>query len=400
MEECVYCTEKDSKIKTHKEEVEKEKVRECLKALEKEKMAKGMMCTKADEIRLRMLQQAQMEEKRYIEMEEEERERMWHQVLIEDVRRKEQYERDQERRRQQEMLERRLAYDEQIASANRKRRETLREEREKENRRLERMRKKMEQDHYEALKRKKDQQMTNKFNFIEGHETKLLRLKNEKLRERQMDNNTIRIALNEIDRENQRKRDVMHRLQMDKQDCIENFIRDREIARALEEDRDNVVDQWMREKDKRTEQQLRRAEEEKRALKEKIAGEYRSHVVKMNSIMEQERQERGRKMQEVKRLAVNELQKRLDSANEELRKQLEYRHSLSLQIRNNQKAKVMELMNEETQQRPFTKKAHMFKDAMQIVGKDPERQSTNPVHPFKRKMDLEKSKKQLPSLVL
>ncbi|KAI8423789.1 hypothetical protein MSG28_012806, partial [Choristoneura fumiferana] len=88
MEECVYCTEKDSKIKTHKEEVEKEK---------------------------------------------------------------EQYERDQERRRQQEMLERRLAYDEQIASANRKRRETLREEREKENRRLERMRKKMEQDHYEEL---------------------------------------------------------------------------------------------------------------------------------------------------------------------------------------------------------------------------------------------------------
>ncbi|KAI8423792.1 hypothetical protein MSG28_012806, partial [Choristoneura fumiferana] len=89
MEECVYCTEKDSKIKTHKEEVEKEK---------------------------------------------------------------EQYERDQERRRQQEMLERRLAYDEQIASANRKRRETLREEREKENRRLERMRKKMEQDHYEDYK--------------------------------------------------------------------------------------------------------------------------------------------------------------------------------------------------------------------------------------------------------
>lgn len=53
--------------------------------------------------------------------------------------------------------------------------------------------------------------MTNKFNFIEGHETKLLRLKNEKLRERQMDNNTIRIALNEIDRENQRKRDEMVR---------------------------------------------------------------------------------------------------------------------------------------------------------------------------------------------
>lgn len=59
-----------------------------------------------------------------------------------------------------------------------------------------------------------------------------------------------------------------HRLQMDKRDCVENFIRDREITRALEEDRNNVVDQWMREKENRTEQQLRRAEEEKRALKE------------------------------------------------------------------------------------------------------------------------------------
>lgn len=48
------------------------------------------------------------------------------------------------------MLERRQAYDVQIASANRKRQEALREEREKENRRLERMRKKMEQDHYEG----------------------------------------------------------------------------------------------------------------------------------------------------------------------------------------------------------------------------------------------------------
>lgn len=47
-----------------------------------------MMCNKSDEIRLRMLQKAQMEEKRYIQMEEENRERMWHQVLIEDVSRK------------------------------------------------------------------------------------------------------------------------------------------------------------------------------------------------------------------------------------------------------------------------------------------------------------------------
>lgn len=48
------------------------------------------------------------------------------------------------------MIERRNAYDEQIASANRQRQEALREEREKENRRLERIKKKMEQDHFDG----------------------------------------------------------------------------------------------------------------------------------------------------------------------------------------------------------------------------------------------------------
>lgn len=48
------------------------------------------------------------------------------------------------------MQERRRAYDEQIASANRKRQEAMKEERDKENRRLERMRQKMEQDHYDG----------------------------------------------------------------------------------------------------------------------------------------------------------------------------------------------------------------------------------------------------------
>lgn len=48
------------------------------------------------------------------------------------------------------MLDRRRAYDEQIASANRKRQEAIREEREKENRKLERMKQKMEQDHYDG----------------------------------------------------------------------------------------------------------------------------------------------------------------------------------------------------------------------------------------------------------
>ena len=54
--------------------------------------------------------------------------------------------------------------------------------------------------------------MKNKMNFIEGHETKLQRLMSEKSRDREMDDNTIRIALQEIDRENRRKRDQMVRI--------------------------------------------------------------------------------------------------------------------------------------------------------------------------------------------
>lgn len=48
------------------------------------------------------------------------------------------------------MIERRTAYDAQIASACRKRQETIQTEREIENRRLENMKKKMEQDYYEG----------------------------------------------------------------------------------------------------------------------------------------------------------------------------------------------------------------------------------------------------------
>lgn len=50
----------------------------------------------------------------------------------------------------QEMIERRLAYDEQISSANRKRREVIQSEREIENRRLEKMKYRMEQDYYDG----------------------------------------------------------------------------------------------------------------------------------------------------------------------------------------------------------------------------------------------------------
>lgn len=54
-------------------------------------------------------------------------------------------------KRQKEMLDRRRAYDEQIASANRKKQEAIKKEREKENRRIEQILKKMEQDHLEGI---------------------------------------------------------------------------------------------------------------------------------------------------------------------------------------------------------------------------------------------------------
>lgn len=53
-------------------------------------------------------------------------------------------------RLKQEMRERRMAYDSQIASASRKRQEALQNERELENRRLENMKKRMEQDYYDG----------------------------------------------------------------------------------------------------------------------------------------------------------------------------------------------------------------------------------------------------------
>ncbi|XP_061705681.1 trichohyalin-like [Cydia pomonella] len=397
LQECGYCEERLSKLRKYEEEIEREKIRECLKALEREKIARGMQCTKVDEYNLRAVQKAQMEEKLHMEMEQANIDRMWHQVLLDDVRRKEQYEKYQENRRQQEMRERRLAYDEQIASASRKRREMLSEERERENRRLERMRKKMEQDHYEALKRKKEKQMKNRINFIEGHEMKLHGLASEKSRARQMDDNTIRRALQEIERETRRKRDQMTQLQIEKQQFIANHNRERRMAQALEQDRDNVVNQWMREKDNNTDEGMRQAEEKKTGAKKKLTEEYRVHIAERNHELERERQERYIKMQAVRNEAVRDLQKKLDSANQELKRQLEYRQNLSTQIRDTQKVKLTESIQETRKLQPFTKKAAMFKQAMERVDTDPKRTSTNPVHPFRRIMESEKIKT-LPSI--
>ncbi|CAD0205882.1 unnamed protein product [Chrysodeixis includens] len=394
MEECGYCKEKETKAKGYLEEIEKEKIRECQKALEREKIAKGMCCTREDEIRLRQLQKLQMEEKKNIEREEQDRDMMWHQVLIEDYNRKEYYERLEAQKRQQETLERRRCYDEQIASANKKRQELIRQEREKENRKLEKMKKKMEQDHYEAIKKKKEQQMTNRKNFIEGHEMKMTRIRNEKMKAREIDNGTIRVALEELRRERERNRLQMKSLQIEKQIGVANFNRERRMASSLEEEAERVTEEWMQQEHNKTDEHMRQVEQEQKARKEKAAEEYKRHIQSRAQQLERDKHERSERMLRVKRSAHCELQKRIEDANQELRKQLEYRQSLSCQIRENERQLESEIMNNETKYKTFTKKAAMFKDVMASkYSSSSARTSTNPVHPFRKAMES-KSKKE------
>ncbi|XP_063897088.1 trichohyalin [Helicoverpa armigera] len=396
MEECGYCKEKEKRNKGYLEEIEKEKIRECQKALEREKIARGMRSTKEDEKLLKEVQKMQMEEKQAIERSEQDIEMMWHQVLMDDYNRKEYLERLAAQRKQKETLERRRCYDEQIASANKKRQELIRQEREKENRKFENIKKKMERDHYEAIKKKKEQQETNRRNFIEGHEQKLMRIRNEKMRAREIDNGTIRVALEELRKERERNRQQMINLQLEKQICIDNYNRKKRMTSALEEESDKVADEWQQEAHNKTDEYLRQVEEEQRLCKEKAAQEYKRHIQTRNQELQLAKQERIERMERVKRVALTELQRKIDSANEELRKQMEYRHSLSSQIRENEKHLETELINIENKDRTYTKKAAMFKDVMaDRYASSSARTSTNPVHPFRRLMETQDKKKSL-----
>lgn len=110
-----------------------------------------MQCKRLDNIHLKQMQKMQMEEKLRKELEEKERDEMWHQVLIQNVKNKELKERLDFKRKQEEMKERRLVYDEQIASANKRRSALMKEERDKENRRLENIKRRMEEEHFEGM---------------------------------------------------------------------------------------------------------------------------------------------------------------------------------------------------------------------------------------------------------
>ncbi|CAH1641839.1 unnamed protein product [Spodoptera littoralis] len=396
MEECGYCKEKEKKQKGYLEEIEKEKIRECQKALEREKIAKGMRCTKVDVKCLKQQQLMQVEEKRSIERQEQNVDMMWHQVLMDDYKRKEYLERLAAQKRQQETMERRRCYDEQIASANKKRQELIRQEREKENRKFEKIKKKMEQDHYEAIKKKKEQQETNKKNFIEGHEQKLNRIRNEKMRAREIDNDTIRVALEELRKERERNRIQIKNLQIEKQISIKNYNCARRMVSAMEHEAEMIADEWQREAQDKTDEYMRQVEQEQRACKEKAAEEYRRHIQARNQALEEAKYERSQRMERVTRTALSELQQKIDSANQELRRQAEYRNSLSCQIRENERHLESELVNIENKDMPHTRKATMFKDVMATrYASSPARTSTNPVHPFRRLLETADKKESL-----
>ncbi|CAG4994995.1 unnamed protein product [Parnassius apollo] len=358
---CGYCQERERNVQKYDEEIKKEQMIECKKALEREKIAKGMQCTKLDEIQLRAMQKLQMEEKKYKEKKEEEMENMWHQILLDNVRKKEEREIREADRLRQEMLERRKAYDEQIASAKKERQETFKNERDEENKRLEKMKLKIEQEYYEAIKHKREQQMANRLNFIKGHEMKLSRLKNEKNQEREIDANYISVAEEALRKERQRKRNKIRALKQEESVFVDHYHLERKMAADLENETNNIIRECKTNAEKENDE---RTIQEEIVKKMKALQNYKQYLDELKRQNNKERIERKEQMERVKKTAYLELQRRLNSANEELKKQIEYRNMLTNQIKNNQKILETELNNVECKQRPFTKKAITFKEAM------------------------------------
>lgn len=72
-------------------------------------------------------------------------------------------------------------------------------------------------------------------------------------------------------------------------------------------------------------------------LLKNAAHEYKRYIEERRREMEIKRQERRETMKKVKRTAYNELRKKLDEANDEMRQQIEYRNTLNNQIRDDEK---------------------------------------------------------------
>ncbi|XP_013164103.1 PREDICTED: trichohyalin-like [Papilio xuthus] len=236
-----------------------------------------------------------------------------------------------------------------------------------------------------AIKQKREQQMTNRLNFIEGHELKILRLKNEKNREREIDLNHIRIAEEELRKEKEDKMRKMRNLQKQSTIFVDYHYQERNMAAELEQQSEKILHEIKTNEDKRNEEHKKQKDEARKHKKEIALQEYRQHLENVNKQNIEAKLERKEQMKNVKKTAYCELQKKLNSANEELQKQLDYRHDLTEQIKNNHLVLETELKDIEQKQNPFTKKAITFKDAMRNrVNISKEESTTNPVHPFRK----------------
>ncbi|XP_047510540.1 trichohyalin-like [Pieris napi] len=356
---------------------------DCQKAMEREKMAKGMQCRREDEIQLRKMHKIQMQEKEYIASVNSEIDEMWHRVLLDDVKKKEERERLKAEHLKRGMQERRQAYDEQIASANRKAKYALKMEREEDNRITEKIKKRMEEEYFDTIKKKKEQQSKNRMNYIEGHEQKMSELRNRKLQERSIDQHTIEVALKELRMERHKKLAEIKSFQREQQLCIENMEKERKCIKNLEIECNRIVAEWRAESEREHDTKIQMFEKEKRSNKEKYASEYRKYLKEKETEIENTRKERRKIKEDVNNAALREVELKLMRAKEELREQEEYKRSLENQIQNNQRAMEIESLNMEMKQNPFTRPAIMFKDAMKDK-MNKARTSTNPVHPFRR----------------
>lgn len=72
-------------------------------------------------------------------------------------------------------------------------------------------------------------------------------------------------------------------------------------------------------------------------LLKNAAQEYKRYIEERSREMDIKRQERRETMEKVKRTAYNELRKKLDDANDEMRRHIEYRNTLNNQIRDDEK---------------------------------------------------------------
>ncbi|CAH4029708.1 unnamed protein product [Pieris brassicae] len=366
LEECKYCVARKSKLEQYEEELEHEKIMECQKAMEREKIyrAKGMQCRREDERQLRKMLKMQMQEKEYIASMNSEIDEMWHRVLLDDVKQKEERERLKAEHLKREMQDRRQAYDEQIASANRKARYALKMQREEENRITEKINKRMKDEYCDTIKKKKEQQSKNRMNYIEGHEQKMSELRNRTLEERSIDQRTIEVALKELCKERHKKMAEIQSFHREQQLCIENMEKERKYIKNLEFECDNMVGEWKTESERDNDTKIQMFEKEKRSKKEKSASEYRKYLKEKKIELENKRKERRNTKEDVNKAALREVELKLMRAKEELREQEEYKRSLENQIQNNQRAMETESLNMEMKQKPFTRPAIMFKDAM------------------------------------